>query len=408
MSAVVPLKNTDRADGATAEVRAFILDDETRAAVAAATTVRYPEARIYDGGISAAMSNLSQEAQPTHVVIDVSDAEDPAAALRLLLTVCSPEIYIIALGTVNDVPFYRGLIDAGASDYLLKPLEPDALRQSLENLSRAASKNKGKKGTLRTVGIVGVRGGVGASTLAVNIAWHTAHDMGKQCALLDLDIQFGTVTLALDLEPCGGMREILENPGRVDGLFISSSMVRESENLLVLGTEESLENELKIDPAAIGALLDGLDKKVEYAFLDIPRSLIVNSPSVVRKLDCIVLVAEPSLAGVRDTTRLVEFIRHITPDIEIVITANKIGANKKGELPVAEFKRNITLPVDHAIPWDPKIPAEAGSAGKSLAAVGGNNPIIVAVNKLSEAVAPAEPTEASPMQGLAKWFGKKQ
>jgi len=407
MSAVVPLKKSKKAVGGAPEVRAFILDDETRAAVAAATSVRYPEARIYDGGISAAMSNLSQEAQPTHVIIDVSDAEDPAAAIRLLLTVCSPDIHIIALGTVNDVPFYQALIEAGASDYLLKPLEPEGLRQSLERLSKVAESSDHKKGTLRTVAVVGVRGGVGASTVAVNIAWHAAHDLGRQCALLDLDIHFGTVTLALDLEPCGGMREILENPGRVDGLFISSSMVRESENLLVLGSEESLEHELTVDPAAISALLDGLDKSVEFAFLDMPRSLIVTNPGILRKLDCVVLVVDPSLAGVRDTTRMVEFIRNVCPEIEVVITANKIGANRKGELPIAEFKRNITLPVDHTIPWDAKVPAEAGSAGKSLAAIGKNSPIVAAVNKLSETVAPVESSESS-AQRLSKWFRKKQ
>lgn len=403
MNAVVPLNKTAKAGADGLLVRAFVIDDETRVAVTAATAVRYPEARIYDGGISTAMSNLSQDATPTHVIIDVSDSDEPAAALRLLLTVCSPGIHIIAVGTVNDVPYYRALMDAGADDYLLRPFEPEALRQCLERLTDDKSGVESKPKSLNTVGFVGARGGVGASTLAVNIAWHAANDLGHRCALLDLDVQFGTVTLALDLEPCSGMREILEDPERVDSLFISSSMVRESKNLLVLGSEEPLGNDLTIDPGALGMLLEALESEAEYVFIDLPRALVVSHPNLLSKLDSMVLVADPSLASVRDTTRLAEFIREHAPDTQLIVVANKVGANKKGELPLAEFKRSIHLPVDHWIPWDAKIPAEAASAGKSLAAIGAGAPIVSAINKLGEQIAPNASNEP-PARGLAKWL----
>jgi pilus assembly protein CpaE len=322
-----------------------------------------------------------------------------------LLTVCPPETRVITLGTVNDVSLYRSLLDVGAADYLLMPVQPDILQQSLDNLARAASVSETETKSMRTIGIVGVRGGVGASTIAVNIAWHAANEMGRRVALLDLDIQFGTVTLALDLEPCHGMREILENPERADSLFISSAMARESENLMVLGAEESLDSELSIDPAAVGTLLDGLDPTLEFVFIDLPRSFMVAHPSVLSNLDSVVLVVDPSLAAIRDTTRLAELIRSAAPDIQIVITANKVGANKKGELPVAELKRNIQMPVQHTIPWDAKIPAEAANSGKSLAAVGKRSPIVDAINRLSEGVTAAAQTDTR-ARGIGRWMRK--
>ncbi len=405
MSAVVPLNSSSDTVTEAPALRAFVIDDETRAAVAAVAAVRKPEAEIFDGGIPAAMSILSQNATPSHVLIDISEAEDPTAALRSLLTVCPPDSCIIALGTINDVPFCRSLLEAGAADYLLKPLEPEALRQSLDKLARNAAGSDAESKSLHSIGIVGARGGVGASTIAVNMAWHVANEMGRQCALVDLDVQFGTVALALDLEPCHGMREIMQNPERVDSLFISSSMVRESENLMVLGTEEPFENELTVSPVAIGMLLDGMDSAVEYVFFDLPRTVLVGNPGLVRRLDSVILVAEPSLASVRDTTRLAELIRSTAPDIQIIVVANKVGANKKGELPIAEFKRNIQMPIEYTIPWDAKTPAEAASAGKPFAAIASRSPIVNAINGLSDGVTAAEPKEA-PLRGLAKWLRK--
>ena len=405
MSAVVALNSSSVAAGEAPGLRAFVIDDETRAAVAAATAISKADAEIFDGGIPAAMSVLSQNATPSQILIDISESEDPAAALRSLLAVCPAESCVIALGTINDVPFCRSLLDAGAADYLLKPLDPEGLRQTLDKLARNAAGPDADAKSLHSIGIVGTRGGAGASTIAVNMAWHVANEMGRQCALVDLDVQFGTVALALDLEPCHSMREILLNPERVDSLFISSSMVRESENLMVLGTEEPFENELPVTPAAVGMLIDGLETAVEYVFIDLPRTLLVGSPGVLRKLDSIVLVAEPSLASVRDTSRLVELIRNTVPDIQIIIVANKVGANKKGELPIAEFKRNIQMPIEYTIPWDPKTPAEAASAGKPFAAIANRSPIVNAINGLSEGVTAAEPKEI-PLRGFAKWFRK--
>ena len=405
MSLGIPSNKKNGAEAEAPPLRAFIMDEETRTTLAAITASGKIDTKIFDGGISAAVSYLSQNPSRCHAIVDISDAEDPAAAVSLLLTVCPPETRVIALGTVNDVSLYRSLLDVGAADYLLMPMEPDVLQQALENLARAASVSETEPKSMRTIGIVGVRGGVGASTIAVNIAWHAANEMNRRVALLDFDVQFGTVTLALDLEPCHGMREILENPERADSLFISSAMARESDNLMVLGAEESLDSELSIDPAAVGTLLDGLDPTLEFVFIDLPRSFVVAHPGLLPNLDSIVLVVDPSLASIRDTTRLAELIRNSAPDIQIIITANKVGANKKGELPISELKRNIQMPVQHTIPWDPKIPAEAANSGKSLAAVSKRSPIVDAINRLSEGVTAAAQNDTR-ARGIGRWLRK--
>ena len=85
--------------------------------------------------------------------------------------------------------------------------------------------------------VVGTRGGVGASMLATSLAWLFSADHKRPTALLDLDVHFGTGALSLDLEPGRGLTDAIENPSRIDGLFIERAMIRANDNLALLSAE---------------------------------------------------------------------------------------------------------------------------------------------------------------------------
>src|SRR3546814_12869987 len=85
--------------------------------------------------------------------------------------------------------------------------------------------------------MVGARGGFGASTIAPTLAWLLSERGKRATALLDLDVHFGTGALALDLEPGRGLTDAIENPSRIDGLFIERAMVKAREKLAVLSAE---------------------------------------------------------------------------------------------------------------------------------------------------------------------------
>ena len=101
--------------------------------------------------------------------------------------------------------------------------------------------------------VIGTRGGVGASTLATSLAWLFSADDKMPTALLDLDVHFGTGALALDLEPGRGLTDAIENPGRIDGLFIERAMIRANDHLAILSAEAPMNSPL----TAARALLPG-------------------------------------------------------------------------------------------------------------------------------------------------------
>src|SRR3546814_16272710 len=80
-------------------------------------------------------------------------------------------------------------------------------------------------------------------------------DVGSSDLLVDLDLHFGTCALSLDLLPGRGLRDALDNPERIDPLFIASALVNESENLFILGGEEPLESQSELNAYAIDPLI---------------------------------------------------------------------------------------------------------------------------------------------------------
>ncbi len=145
--------------------------------------------------------------------------------------------------------------------------------------------------------VIGVRGGVGASTIATSLAWLFGEKAHRSTALLDLDVHFGTGALALDLEPGRGLTDAIENPSRIDGLFIERAMVRANERLSVLSAEAPIHQPLVTDGTAFFQLQEEMRNAFESTVLDLPRHMLIQYPHLVHDAHVAVVVAELTLAG---------------------------------------------------------------------------------------------------------------
>jgi pilus assembly protein CpaE len=237
-----------------------------------------------------------------------------------------------------------------------------------------------------------------------------SHEMNKTVALIDLDVQFGTIALSLDLEPSHGLREAFENPDRIDGLFIASAMVHESEHLFVLSAEEPLEDEVHINPNAFELVLASLPNDFDYILVDLPQKLAIAQRRLLSIADHVILVSDLSLAGMRDTVRLAQLVREAAPQATLNVVVNRVGSVKKGELPKQEFQRSTELPVKQFLPHDPTVAVAAANAGKPFPLIAKNSQIVKEFRKLTESVCggPAQPKrKAGGGLNLGKLFKKK-
>ena len=223
---------------------AFICDEVTKGTLAQVVADRgWSQDMVFGGGIASAVRALGAMPCPEFLIVDISESMDPRSDMQTLADVCEPNTAVLAIGTLNDVTLYRDLINAGVHDYLVKPLSEEDLSDSVlsaiellkaveEDMDTGAAPTSGA----RQVIFIGVRGGLGASTMAANTAWLAA-ERGDKAALLDLDLYFGTDALQFDLEPGRGLVDALENPSRVDSLFLERAVVKPHENLSILAAE---------------------------------------------------------------------------------------------------------------------------------------------------------------------------
>ncbi|WP_137863164.1 MULTISPECIES: pilus assembly protein CpaE [unclassified Sphingomonas] len=371
---------------------AFVCDETTAEILRPiAVELGWSPEKVNKGGLRNAVQTLSVSASPNILFVDLSESGDPLNDINALAEVCEPGTIVIASGQVNDVRLYRDLVASGIHDYLLKPLNPDALRDAFAQAQAALNAPKqAETGTDRphcAVAVIGTRGGAGASTLATSLAWLLGERQGRTTALLDLDVHFGTGALALDLEPGRGLTDAIENPSRIDGLFIERAMVRASDRLAVLSAEAPIHSPIMTDGAAFYQLQEEIRTAFECTVVDLPRSMLVNHPHLITDVQVAVLVTELTLASARDAIRILSWFKSNAPQTQVIVVANKIQQAAVIEISRKDFEGSIERRIDFLLPFDAKLASQSAKLGKPLAEVGKGNKGVAPLADLAQRIA---------------------
>lgn len=346
--------------------------------------------------LDAALRRIRSGSAPRILFIDLADSAAPIAEVSAARTVGGAELKLVALGAVNDVGLFRDLLSAGATDYLVKPPSRDALAAVLEKkLANAAAGADGGLG--QVIVFIGSRGGAGTTTAAVSCAWLLAEERRERTALVDLDLHFGTVALKLDTDPGGGLCEALEQPSRIDSLFIERAMVKITEHLRVLAAEAPATQQLIVDAGAIDMLLYELHRKFTRIVVDLPRGATALQRAVLAAASHVVVVCERSLAGLRDTIRLQTLVREQAPQIRLWL----VEAGAPGERALigrSEFEKGIGKAFDASLSYDPRSAGAAANSGQPLPVSAPRNPIVREFRHLTAIL--AGPAPAAPKRRL--------
>lgn len=371
---------------------AYVCDDHSHDLLrAVAEEMGWPMEKIYKGGLRNAVQSLSMAASPNVLFVDLSESGDPLSDINSLAEVCEPGTVVIASGQVNDVRLYRDLVASGIQDYLLKPLAADSVRDALASAQAVFLAPKADASDARPhvlVNVIGTRGGVGGSMVATSLAYLASARDKYSTALLDLDVHFGTGALAMDLEPGRGLTDAVENPSRIDGLFIERAMVRASETLALLSAEAPISQPLITDGSAYHQLEEELRSAFEWTFVDLPRGMLVQHPHLVYESNVVVLVTELTLAAARDTIRILSWLKSNAPQSQILIVANKVQPAIT-EIARKDFEHSIERKIDMLLPYDAKVASQAAKLGKTVAESGKASKLGQALAQLSRALAAA-------------------
>lgn len=392
---------------ATADCVAFVGDPETHGAVTQVAQARFPGLQVHQGGAKEAVDYLAAGAPPKILIIDVSDSNKPLSAMLPIIAAFAEDTRVIAIGAMNDINLYREMVEAGISDYVVKPVTEKALEVALNRAEQrkqvAVAPEPEAKPVTETakrslIAVMGTRGGVGASTVATNVAWLMAHDVKCDTMLVDLDLQCGTVALSLDVEPSHGLREVLDNPARIDSLFVTSVATKCGDRLHVLAAEEAVDDEVHYNTSAVSLLIDELKKQSQVVVIDLPRNAPGARAVVLAAATEVVIVTDLTLAGLRDSIRLFTMVQQVAPNARIVFVANRDGG-REGTVSKAEFEKALGKQIEFVLPEDAKANQAAANAGKPLVSSASSSKVTAAlkslVKGLSSGVAAKKPQKKS-------------
>jgi pilus assembly protein CpaE len=355
---------------------AFVSDGQSEAALSSCfAQLPIPATMIKRGGLAGAIRYLGTERSPESIIVDISDAEMPASQIYELAELCEPGVTVIAIGDRNDIGLYRDLVQAGVSEYIVKPVTAQLLAKALlgESVSSEGAAIKRKRG--KVVAIIGARGGVGATTLAIHLALHLANQQSRRVVLLDLDLHAGACALALGLKPTPGLREALANPLRIDSVFIDRTMAIHGERLFVLSAEEPLRTSAEFTAEALDTLVRVLRTQFHYIIADVPRIPVSPCWQVLDTADLRIIVADQTLRSVRDTVRLREEFRAADTAHSNMIVINRFGEGGRRAMTLEEIAR-VKLQPNFVIPFRPSLftapgPVRRGALTEVVAALAG-------------------------------------
>jgi pilus assembly protein CpaE len=350
------------------------------------------KANIRDGTIDAALAISEWPRDLDLLIVDLGAADDPIADAAALKTAVPGGCIVIGIGRINDVALYRDLLAVGFNDYLSIPFAEGAMGRALERALELRDRTGGpmashagvhKTAKPRTLAVIGARGGVGTTTTAVTVAALLGARLREEVLLIDFDLHYGSLMLALDLEAVDALREALDQPDRIDALFIQQVAQKKNEYLYAMGAEETpTTGGFQARPHAASDFLRSVHRRFRWIVADVPRGDPVIQRQVIEASTDVLLITDLSLPGVRDAMRLQQLVQEVASGAQLhVVTSGAIDA-RRSAVKVADVERTLKRKVDCQIPADPGAALAAVNFGKPIPEAAPNSAIVKALRPL--------------------------
>ena len=366
-------------------VQAFCETVETAAAVQAAGEDRRlgkAHLKVQMGGVPAAIEAYRGSPTPNVILLESEGHSDRIlTGLDALAEFCDAGTRVVVVGRTNDVMLYRELVRRGVSDYMISPVGTlDVVRSICGLFSAPDAKPVG-----RIIAVVGAKGGVGASTVAHNIAWSIARNLSLDSVVTDLDLAFGTAGLEYNQDPPQGIAAAVFSPDRIDTAFVDRLLSKCTDHLSLLAAPATLERAYDFNAEAFDTIFDSLRTTMPCVVLDVPHQWNGWTQRTLVNADEILIVATPDLANLRNAKNLFDHLRAArVNDHRPRYCLNLVGVPKRPEIKPADFAKALEDQPSAIIPFDPQVFGTAANNGQMVAEVSSGHRAAEAFGQLAE------------------------
>ena len=364
--------------------------------------------KVSGGGIEAAIEFYQTASTPNLIIVESSS--EPSILLdelQRLSEVCDPGSKVLVIGHSNEVWLYRELLRRGVSEYIVAPV-------SLADVLAIVSSiflDPGAEPLGRSIAVIGAKGGVGASTIAHNVAWSISNLFRHDVVLADMDLPFGTANINFDQDPTLGIADAVFSPERVDEVYLDRLLVQYGEHLSILAAPSSLERTFDFQEDAFSEIIDVAQRTSPLVVLDLAHGWNGWTRTTLMRADEVVIVAAPDLANLRNTKNLLDTLAQLRPnDLKPHLVLNQVGVPKRPEIALSDFSEPLGIDPIAAIEFEPQLFGNAANTGRMIAETSPDSPVSATITHLAHVLtgrADVQPRKKNRISGLLGKFARK-
>ncbi len=319
---------------------------------------------LHMGGLPAAIAHYQEAPSPNLIIVESSAPRQAMLAeLDKLSEYCDNGTKVVVIGHSNDVLLYREMLKRGVSEYIVVPVSPLQLMESISNLYN----NPESDPVGHVIAFVGAKGGVGSSTVCHNTAWVVSRILASNVVIADLDLPFGTAGLDFDKDPVQGIADALASPDRLDEVLLDRLLAKCTDHLSLFAAPGVLDRNYEIAPETYEFVLDVVRQNVPFVAVDLPHVWTPWAKQILMTADDVVLTAMPDLANLRNAKNMVDLLKtQRKNDRPPFLVLNATGMPKRPELPAKEFGDALGLSPKVVIEFDAEVFGMASNNGQMV------------------------------------------
>ncbi len=357
--------------------------------------------------------SLLNKLHPDIALVDLSDGKDGLVYLARW-SAMFPQTLFFCTAAEAQPELIVGAMRHGAREFLLPQAKADEVRRAILSARNLLQGGSDRPPQAKIICCFGVKGGIGTTTLAANLAVSAAQLAGKRVLLIDAKLQLGNAALFLDLQPRISLLEVQENIADLDVARLHTTLSRHSSGLLVIAGPENMEQADNITAAAVGQVIDLLRSQFDFIFIDSDDHFGEVTIRVLDEADMILTIAQLDVAAVYNLRRTLALFRRMGYDDEkISVVLNRYPQRLSDEL--ESIEKSINSPIYCRLPLQENgALIESINIGEPLVINKPRNPFSLEVihllhQLLEEAPATDDRAQKSGKGGLLKrWTRQKE
>ena len=316
------------------------------------------------GGMKAALAFYESAPTPNLIILEaLTERQEMLDNLDKLAEVCDFGSKLIIVGKINDIILYRELLKRGVSEYIVLPVSPMQVMESISNLYNDPEAEP----VGNVISFIGSKGGAGSSAVCHNTAWLVTEVIKTDVIIADMDLPFGTAGLDFNQDPLQGVMDALSSPERLDEVLLDRLLSKCSERLSLFSAPGTLDKEYDIDATSYGMVMDVVRQSVPYVMVDVPHMWTSWTKTVLMQADEVVITATPDLASLRNTKNMIDVLKaERNNDRAPWLVLNQYNMPKRPEISVKDFAQAVELEPSVVIDFDAELFGVAANNGQMV------------------------------------------